>query len=144
MYRPNKKILTIILLCIAMLGAQTFAQKEHHEEPPKNLQVLSKTISGEELHKVMREYAISLGVHCNFCHASAEGSVTGKPRLDFASDLKPEKNIARGMIKMVDSINGMLDNIGNHNLQHITCVSCHHGNTTPIVSTDSLVKKDHQ
>ena len=99
-------------------------------------------MSGEELHKIMRTYAISLGVHCNFCHAMQQGS--DKPRMDFTSDEKPEKDIARGMIRMVDSINHMIDGIGNNKLEHITCVSCHNGNITPLVSTDSLVKKDHQ
>ncbi len=140
----GKKLLYIITLCGAMIVAQTYAQKEHKEEEPapQNLKVLPKNTTGDEIHKIMRGYALSLGVRCGFCHERHE---TGdKPHMDFASDAKPEKDIARGMMHMVDSINHMLDDIGNNKLEHITCVSCHNGNTKPTVSVDSLIKKDHQ
>ena len=139
-YFKNRKVIVILTLCMAVVGAQTFAQKEHHdEEPPKNLKVLPKNTTGDEIHKIMRGYCLSLGVRCNYCHAAKEGG--DKPRLDFASDAKPEKAIARKMIAMVDAINNKyIGKIEGGNLEQITCVTCHMGRTTPIVSVDSLSK----
>ena len=54
-----------------------------------NLKILPKDISEKELHKVMREYSVSLGVRCGFCHARIAD--TTKKELDFASDAKDEK-----------------------------------------------------
>ena len=140
-YLKNRKLVVILTICMAIAGAQTFAQKEHHdEEPPKNLKVLPKNTSGDEIHKIMRGYSQSLGVHCNYCHAAKDDG-GAKPKLDFASDSKPEKETARKMIKMVDAINNSyLAKIEGGNLERITCVTCHMGRTTPIVSVDSLVK----
>jgi hypothetical protein len=65
--------------------------------------------------------------------------------MDFASDDKPEKNIARNMMRMTEAINSnyigkMIG--GDHTLESITCVTCHMGKKTPIVSIDSLAKAE--
>jgi hypothetical protein len=129
---------------MGMMFAQSFAQKEHgHEEQPTNLKVLQKNIPAEELHKIMRGSSMSLGVHCNFCHVSEKVEGQEKPKFDFASDNKPEKNIARNMMKMTAAINenyiGKMIG-GDHTLEQINCVTCHMGKTTPIINTDSLKK----
>ena len=137
-YLKNRKFLVVLTLGLAIVGAQSFAQKDHEEHPPKNLKVLPKNTSEEEIHTIMRGYSLSLGVRCNFCHAASE---TTKPHMDFASDEKPEKAIARKMIKMVDDINhDYLAKIEDGKLEKITCVTCHMGRATPIVSVDSLAK----
>jgi hypothetical protein len=139
----RKKTIALLTICLAVAGAQTFAQREHHdEEPPKNLKVLPKNTTHEEIHTIMRGYSQALGVHCNYCH-EAKGGGGDKPRLDFPSDAKPEKEIARKMIKMVDAINNKyLAKIEDGELERITCVTCHMGRTRPIVSVDSLESKD--
>ena len=127
-----------------MIFAQSFTPKQHEDEKFTNLKLLPKNISDKELHKIMKGYAISLGVRCNFCHVSEIVEGQEHPKFDFASDNKPEKNIARKMMLMVDAIN---DNYigkiigGDHTLEQITCVTCHMGRKTPVISVDSLVKK---
>jgi hypothetical protein len=71
-----------------------------------------------------------LGVKCDFCHVR-----TADGKADFASDEKPEKKIARKMIKMANKINKKYfdytkDEQGNA-VKALTCYSCHHGEAHP-------------
>jgi hypothetical protein len=98
----------------------------------KNLKVLPKNIPHEKLHQVMDEWANSLGVHCGFCHAP---NAAGKG-LDFASDAKPEKEMARHMYKMMNKINqkyfeAKKDSLGMVMEAGINCNTCHHGASHP-------------
>ncbi len=99
---------------------------------PTNLKVLPKDIAPEELIHIMRGYAGALGVECSFCHAPGP-----KPhRLDFASDAKPDKNIARIMIQMTETINGQYmaqvhDPDAMPADKHVTCGTCHRGHSMP-------------
>jgi hypothetical protein len=105
---------------------------------PKNLQVLPKDISPQELRATMEMFAGSLGVHCDFCHAAdtSNPGPNGRPRMDFASDAKPDKQIARIMYTMVQQINGDYikkasaldtDAMG----MKVTCGTCHRGHEMP-------------
>ena len=99
---------------------------------PTNLKVLPKDIAPEELIHIMRGYAGSLGVECSFCHAPAP---TGH-RLDFASDAKPDKGIARIMIEMTHDINVQYmakveDPDAKPEDKHVTCGTCHRGHSMP-------------
>jgi hypothetical protein len=141
----NKKLLLITALCMGIVLVQGFAQKhDDDDEKPTNLKVLPKNISNRELHDIMKGYCIALGVRCGFCHVSEQIEGQQHPKFDFASDNKPEKNIARNMIRMVQGINenyiGKMIG-GDHQLEQINCVTCHMGRKTPIVSLDSLAKK---
>lgn len=139
-----KKTATVVALCMIIVFAHSVAQEhhDHDEKPPVNLKVLPKHTSGEEIHRIMRGYSRSLGVRCGFCHAQGPAGPDGKPTLDFASDEKPEKDIARKMIKMTDAINDKyLGKIkADHALEQITCATCHMGNIKPLISADSLKK----
>jgi hypothetical protein len=138
----NKKLLLVATLSAGMIFGQAFAQRhDDDDEKPKNLKILPKNISGKELHDIMRGYSKSLGVRCDFCHVAEKVEGQSRPKFDFASDNKPEKNTARNMMRMVDAINNnfigkMIG--GDHSLESITCVTCHNGRKTPIVSIDSL------
>ncbi len=141
----KRKSIVISCLILAMVFGQSFAQKhDDDDEKPTNLKVLPKNISGDELHTIMRGYAMALGVRCGFCHVSEQVEGQPKPRFDFASDNKSEKKIARNMIKMVQGINenyiGKMIG-GDHTFEQINCVTCHMGRKTPIISVDSLAKK---
>ena len=98
----------------------------------KNLQVLPKDISSKQLQHIMvDEFQDGLGVGCGFCHAKKEGSLL----LDYASDEKPEKEIARAMMRMTLEINKNYFEmehplIGDDQLV-ITCSSCHRGTPHP-------------
>jgi Photosynthetic reaction centre cytochrome C subunit len=140
----SRKSLFIIALCGAMVIAQGFTPK-HDDDKPVNLKILPKNISEEDLHKVMRNFSMSLGVRCGFCHVSEKVEGQERPKFDFASDNKPEKNIARKMMMMVSAINekyiGQMIG-GDHTLEQINCVTCHMGRKTPIITVDSLKKPE--
>ena len=95
----------------------------------KNLKVLPKDISKEQLDTIMHRFNAALGVRCNFCHAFKDG----KP--DFPSDEKKEKYIARYMLHMTSEINMKYFNSENSTqpdtISVVKCVTCHHGNPHP-------------
>lgn len=98
----------------------------------KNLQVLPRDITEAAMNKIMvGEFEDALGVSCGFCHApNKDGN-----DLDFASDVKPEKQIGRQMLRMTLSLNHdyfKIDSpmIGTANIV-VTCNTCHKGNTFP-------------
>lgn len=139
----GKKVLAMIFVVssIFMLRSLTQAHPDG-PEPPKNLKVLPKNISHDELISVMRGFTASLGVKCITCHVGTP-TADGKMDFDFASDAKPEKETARHMMKMVTAINGKyLKKIGGGHFEEISCVTCHRGNVKPMVSVDSLPKQE--
>jgi hypothetical protein len=136
-------VFSFTIFIMSVIIFQTFAQQSkppQHDEKPTNLKVLPKDISEDSLHNLMKFYSKSLGVRCGYCHAQKKDD---PKHLDFASDEKQEKNTAREMMKMTEEINEKyLHKIADGHLESITCVTCHMGRTTPIISTDSLsVKK---
>src|SRR5690348_191634 len=95
----KKPLVLIAIVALVVLGIAA-------SRPPageyKNLKVLPKNISHDDLDKVMHGFNDALGVKCNFCHAAQKDN----PRkMDFPSDEKSEKNIAREMYKMTGRIN---------------------------------------
>ena len=126
--RRKMLVLSVVVLVIA-LGSLGFA-----DEPKfKNLKVLDKNISKDDLEIVMKEFKTALGVKCNFCHAQSK---TDSTKLDFASDEKGEKAIARIMIKMTNKINKKFfhgkTKLGDPDaLLEVQCVTCHHGSPHP-------------
>src|ERR1700689_3631478 len=98
----HRKIFAAIIL-ISFIVFGIAATTPPDEPKHKNLKILPKNISKEDLDKIMDGFKEALGVKCNFCHAP-EADATSH-HLDFASDAKPEKNIARGMMKMTAKIN---------------------------------------
>lgn len=95
----------------------------------KNLKVLPQDISKDSLDHVMHRFTAALGVRCNFCHVFNEG------KMDFASDDKPEKNIARYMFHMTGEINAKYFNMENSSrpdtISVVRCMTCHRGNPHP-------------
>jgi hypothetical protein len=135
-----KKLFVITVLSLAIVMVQSMAAPKEENEKPKNLKVLPKNLSREEVVTIMKGYSKSLGVKCDFCHKHDNSN---PPNFDFASDEPKHKLIARQMIKMVDAINKKyLDKIGHGKFDKITCVTCHRGDTDPLVNLDSLPKKE--
>ena len=128
----NRKLIIItslagvVSLCVAATGRD--AGDNHFT----NLRVLPQHISSKELSGIMvDEFNDGLGVGCNFCHAEEKDS----HRLDYASDAKPEKEMARSMMRMTMKINKRFFNqkhpmIGD-SIQVITCTTCHRGEARP-------------
>lgn len=106
---------------------------------PTNLQVLPKDLTGPQVVEIMRHWAGDLGVECNACHAAYADRTgpNGRPMLNFASDEKPEKRMARIMYTMTESIKAdyipkvaALDTMGSP-AAPVTCGTCHRGNLDP-------------
>ncbi len=98
-----------------------------------NLRVLPPNITHDELIATMRGFARSLGTRCNHCHvANPEGS---KEEFNFASDAKPEKNVARTMLRMTRKINAEYVSKVNEHGQTVSCFTCHRGHTVPETQT---------
>jgi hypothetical protein len=88
----------------------------------KNLKVLPKNISKEDLDAVMKNYCVALNVKCGFCH------IKSNDKWDFISDEKDEKIIARKMQKMTNAIN---KKYFGENTGTIGCMTCHNGKKNP-------------
>ncbi len=105
----------------------------------KNLKVLPKSLTFKQLDGIMDEWSHSLGVHCGFCHARDEAA----KKMDFASDAKPEKQMARDMFKMMNKINqkyfeAKKDSLGMVMESGINCNTCHHGVSHPEVKIPEM------
>jgi Photosynthetic reaction centre cytochrome C subunit len=127
----NKRI-TVMLSLVAIVIIGVAASAPPQDKPPKrNLKVLPKDISHDELEKVMDGFKDALGVRCNYCHAQSK---TEQRKMDFASDEKPEKATARKMIKMAARINKKFFQYKPGQagvLPPITCKTCHNGKPHP-------------
>lgn len=113
-------------------------RREMHFPPPKNLQVLPKDLTGEQVHHIMEGWAAALGTHCDTCHAPNPNETVApgkRPRLDFELDTKPEKKTARMMVTMVQQINGdYISKVKNSGVK-VSCGTCHRGHLSPPVFT---------
>jgi hypothetical protein len=114
-------------------GAAAAAPRRESFPVPTNLKVLSKDMTGEQIHTLMVQWTASLGVQCSSCHSEDHGYMEpdGRPSLDFASDSKPMKAVARTMFTMTEEINTKyvagIDNSG----VPVTCSTCHRGHLEP-------------
>jgi len=154
--------MTRIPLCLAgavAAAALTLAPLGHAAEPAnpwpahaRNLKILPKRTSPEQLRAVMTGFTRALGVKCSHCHVGEEG----RP-LQFASDKNPNKRIAREMMKLTETVNHELGEIpeltsphgraGEHSEQHtaehatrvqVECITCHRGLPHPRTLTATL------
>ena len=103
--------------------------------PPKNLQVLPKDFTFQQVVQVMQQFNASLGVTCVHCHVFV---APNDPANDFASDMKPEKNIARAMMRMTREINPMVQKAvvakkaAADQVTAVNCTTCHRGAAIPV------------
>jgi hypothetical protein len=109
----------------------------------ENLQVFPKDIPRDTLVAIMRGFAGSLGVRCQFCHVEREpGGGGGGLNLIFASDDKSNKKTARFMLRMVDSLNtAVLPRLPEREDPPVTvtCITCHRGLPVPTTIENVLV-----
>jgi hypothetical protein len=96
-----------------------------------NARALPANIGAERLRATMTGYARALGVRCTFCHVGVDGQPLST--FDFASDARPHKNIARGMIRMMARINTreLTPILGASSEPRVTCYTCHRGSSEP-------------
>ena len=89
--------------CAAMQQQKAQASRAADTGEFHNLQIFPQNITHDELIANMRGFAKALGTRCDHCHAAnPPGS---KEQFDFPSDAKPEKNVARAMMRMVHAAN---------------------------------------
>lgn len=142
----------IALLAAAVFAAATIAQAPQGPPPPgggsraprtypapTNLKVLPKDLTGNQVHEIMEGWAGALGVHCDTCHAADPNNIgpNGRPRLNFASDEKDEKAMARIMYTMTEDVKknyvakvAEMDKMGSP-APPLTCGTCHRGHLDP-------------
>jgi len=127
----NRKFLIILLFTVTISVIANATISKATDQQYVNLKVLPKNINSKDLQKIMVDFEDDLGVACIFCHSADK--TTGE--LDFVSDAKPEKEIARLMIRMTIGINKKYFKvkhpmIGTDALT-ITCNTCHNGTAFP-------------
>jgi hypothetical protein len=91
----------LVLGVTAITASQAGGQQP--AAPMTNLQVFPKDASWASVVQTMNAFNESLGVECTYCHVTGAGG-----RVDWASDEKREKRVARQMILLRDSINVMM------------------------------------
>lgn len=119
----------VVTLAAAAIVLAPLASAQIPEEFT-NLEVLPEAIGRGELVGIMRGYAGALGVRCIHCHVGDDpDSLDG---VDFASDAREAKRVARAMMRMVHQINGeLLPATGRSATLTVDCHTCHHGLTRP-------------
>lgn len=119
----NKLCVVGALSLILLIGVAATSA----DGPKRNLKVLPKNIEHEELEKIMKQFNAALGVKCNHCHAPSK---TDPKKLDFSSDEKSEKEVARNMMRMTTKINKKYFSKGGE-ASAISCMTCHNGKAHP-------------
>jgi cytochrome c553 len=126
-FRTSLTLATLVFTVVLMSAFMPQAPKKS-----SNLKILPKNISHDDLHKIMDGYNLALGVKCNFCHAASKDD---PKHLDFSSDAKPEKEMARDMMRMTNKINKKYFHIKDADdtkaVLAVSCFTCHNGNAHP-------------
>lgn len=137
---------TFAYLAVMLLafGCTTAQQPPKPQSEFKNLQVLPPDIPRDQLIATMRSFTRSLGVKCNECHVVT--ATSPEEQLDFPSDAREEKRIARVMIQMTQQLNGAwMERVEKAEGEHheaaapdeapdgpkLSCWTCHRGKTEP-------------
>jgi hypothetical protein len=127
-----------LLLAPSASGQQPPAgggQRAGGPPPITNLQIIPKDTPREQVIATMQSIAGALGVQCNYCHVQ-EGR---GGRNDMASDEKPPKKAARGMMLLAREINAKMPEAVGKSADATTrvgCATCHHGVPIPKQITD--------
>ena len=128
-----KRFLGLAIGIVALSGAVAAAQgavtgTAQAGQPPAmtNLQIFPKDTPRPQVLATMQAFTQSLGVQCNYCHVQ-EGR---GGRNDMASDEKPTKKAARGMMLLAREINAKLPEAvgkGADATTRVGCATCHRG-----------------
>ena len=114
----TSKFIPTLFAFVASFAATAIAAPEH-----KNLQVLNKDISKDDLKKTMDGFAEQLGVKCTFCHIVDQ----------YEKDDRPHKADARRMIRLVLDMRARKADYFGPRVKEavITCSICHRGKAEP-------------
>ena len=125
----SKFFVVLGLVAFVVIG---IAASKPPVSPERNLKVLPKDINNADLDSIMETYSKQLNVSCDFCHAESK---VNKNDLDYSSDDKPEKEIARQMMRMTAAVNKDFFNYtivykAGENMA-VSCFTCHDGFARP-------------
>ena len=114
-------IASVCLLALALSAPVLRAQKIAW--PPKNLQVLDKTITQEQLKSTMDGFTDQLGVKCTHCHILDQ----------YEKDDLEHKREARKMIQLVQFMRANKIKYFKEGVRQelISCGTCHRGMSEP-------------
>ena len=119
----------VLMVGVMVLGWPLGVMGQRGGEAPKNLKVLPADMDGRAVRDVMGQFTHALDVGCSHCHATDKENAR---RLDYASDDKPMKEVAREMMRMTQAINQThLPKTGRSALAKVTCETCHHNSPVP-------------
>lgn len=128
-----------LLTVIGVLWASSVALAEDKDKGFKNLKVLPKDISEDQLHEYMRKFTSALGVRCAYCHVGEESKPFSE--WDFAADTKAPKQTARLMMQMTGDLNEKwVAQVKSDRPAptRVGCATCHHGKPVPRSLQDVL------
>lgn len=129
----------LLLVALTVLGGGAAAQGRFPPDSFTNLKVLPKNIDQRTLINTMRGFTQALGVRCVYCHVGRDDQPLDS--VNFASDDKRPKRVARVMIDMVMHINGEhLAEVTDRPkpLVEVRCATCHRGLARPRLLDDEL------
>ena len=127
-----------MFVMLSVIVVIAFSSVSFTEEPRyKNLKVLSKKITNEEMEIVMKQFKTALGVKCSFCHAPSK---TDPKKMDFASDENKHKDVARDMMRMTMRINKKYFNESTDSVATVSCFTCHNGSKEPKLAPKEVVE----
>jgi len=137
MFLPYKKIIAFSSLAGFSLMGIMAAQPPQEVKPEyKNLKVLSKKISDEDMDFVMQSFSVNLGANCLFCHPGKQKGTEFS--IDYVTDVLQNKRVARDMLKMTIKLNKKYFNTQLTGLMNtrgkIWCKTCHQGSPVPILA----------
>lgn len=127
---------SVALVLFALAPAPATAQAAGKFPPDSlvNVQVYAKDTPVRDLINEMRGFSQGLGVRCVYCHVGEDTKPLAE--VDFASDEKHPKEVARQMLRMVRDINQRVDTLpraaGAPAAAIVTCRTCHRGVSRPI------------
>jgi Tetratricopeptide repeat len=136
---------------------------------PRNLQILPKDTSAQDVGALMQQFTRALGVQCTYCHVqrtapllSAEESAAqaaappagrgrgrgAGPQMDFAADDKRQKQTARVMLALTNDLNARIATLSTvpgfnkqgAGLARVQCATCHRGVTNPQLLPELLAQ----
>jgi hypothetical protein len=167
--------LFLALTAVGVAWAQTGTAQAGQAGPPnrpapRNLRVLPKDTSPQDVAALMQQITRALGVQCTYCHvqetppllsaeeaaaqaaavppvARGRGRGRGGPQMDYAADDKRQKQTARVMLALTNDINAKIATLSTTglkkpaaNLVRVQCATCHRGVTNPQLLPDLLAQ----
>jgi tetratricopeptide (TPR) repeat protein len=132
--RFDPRVLAAVAAVMASAPTHAGAQGGGQQQPYENLRYFPKDIPRDSLFAIMRGFTYALGVNCQYCHVEEPpAQPNGRPRLRPGLEDKVEKQKARFMLTMTDTLNTVTLAAlpQRHAGVQINCVTCHRGSPVP-------------